>query len=365
MTRIAILSRDITSADAVSNDVLAMQRLLSGRGHDVRIFVDTTSLTVPEISPSDAALSYLASSEDVLIYHHSIGWDAGVEIFKTALCRKIVKYHNVTPSYFFEGISEHHQNLCRSGESQVKEVVECGPDLLLADSAFNQTDLTAAGSDDDKTFVLPPFNQAEELQAGAANFEIVDSCCDQSVNLLAVGGLRPNKGHAALIEAFAIYSLQFNRAARLFLVGAETQPLASYGMIIRQMINTWDIDSQVVFTGTISNESLKAYYLIADALLTTSEHEGFCVPLVEAMAMKVPIIAYESTAIPETTQDAGLILNERDPYLMAQAIAYLLANETAKMAVVARGLDRYEQCFSNHAIEKQFLDVTTRAGFQF
>jgi len=342
-----------------------MQRLLSERGHEVRIFVDSTSLTIPEINPCDAALSYLASPQDVLLYHHSIGWDAGVEIVKTALCRKIVKYHNVTPAYFFEGISERHQHLCVTGKLQVKEVVECGPDLLLADSTFNQADLTAAGSEKDKTFVLPPFNQAEELQSGTADFEIVDSDNDESVNLLAVGGLRPNKGHAALIEAFAVYSLQFNRAARLFLVGAETQPLASYGMLLRQIINTWDIDSRVVFTGKISNESLKAYYLIADALLTTSEHEGFCVPLVEAMAMKVPIIAYESTAIPETTLDAGLILKERDPYLMAQSIDYLLGDENAKMALLARGFDRYEQCFSNHAIEKQFLDMTTRAGFHF
>ena len=365
MSRIAILTRDVTAADAVSNDVLAMHRLLSERGHEVRVFVDSTSLTVPEISPYNEGLSHLTSPEDVLLYHHSIGWDAGVEIFKTARCRKIVKYHNVTPPYFFEGISERHQHLCSSGKSQVKDVVECGPDLLLADSAFNQTDLTAAGSDEDKTFVIPPFNHAEELQAGIADLEIVDSDRGESVNLLAVGGLRPNKGHPALIEAFAIYALQFNRHARLFLVGAETQALSNYGMILRQIINTWDIDSRVVFTGTITNESLKAYYLIADALLTTSEHEGFCVPLVEAMAMKVPIIAYGSTAIPETTQDAGLILNQRDPYLMAQSIDSLLSNETAKIALVARGFDRYEQCFSNHAIEKQFLDVTTRAGFHF
>jgi glycosyltransferase involved in cell wall biosynthesis len=365
MTRIAILSRDMTAADAVSNDVLAMQRLLSKRDHDVRVFVDTTNLTIPQISPAGEALTHAASPEDVLLYHHSIGWDGGVEIFKTASCRKIVKYHNVTPAYFFEGISERHQHLCHSGKLQVKDVVECRPDLLLADSAFNKTDLTAAGSDDDKTFVLPPFNQADELQASTADLQIVDSDGDESVNLLAVGGVRPNKGLAALIEAFAIYTLQFNRAARLFLVGAETQALSSYGRIIRQMINTWDIGSRVVFTGTISNESLKAYYLIADALLTTSEHEGFCVPLVEAMAMKVPIVAYASTAIPETAKDAGLILNEREPYWMAQSIDYLLGDETAKMALVARGFDRYEQLFSNHAIEKQFLDMTARAGFHF
>jgi glycosyltransferase involved in cell wall biosynthesis len=89
----------------------------------------------------------------------------------------------------------------------------------------------------------------------------------------------------------------------------------------------------------------------------TSEHEGFCVPLVEAMAMKVPIVAYASTAIPETADDASLIWNERDPYLMAQSIDFLQANEEARMALAYRGSRRYEENFSNNAIEKRFFDV--------
>jgi glycosyltransferase involved in cell wall biosynthesis len=363
MTRIAILSPTITSADAVSNDVLGMKRVLSKRGHEVRIFADSSSLAEEEIGPAGAALSYLNNADDVLIYHHSIGWDDGVEIFKSAPCRRIIKYHNITPPEFFEGVSEHHQNLCRSGKSQLEQIVACRP-LALAASYFNQADLIAAGSEDDKTFVVPPFNQADRLQASAATIEILDRYRDESVNLLAVGGVRPNKGHAALIEAFAIYSHQFNKAARLFIVGAA-ETFAFYAMILGQLANAWELGSRVVFTGEVSNESLKAYYLVADALLTTSEHEGFCVPLVEAMAMKVPVVAYGSTAIPETAQDSGMILKERDPYLMAQSIDYILGDEETRMALIARGFERYEQCFSNHAIEKQLLEVTDRAGFQF
>ena len=365
MTRMAILTPTVTSADAVSNDVLAMQRLLSERDHEVRIFADSSSLTDEQTCNSEEAVSYLSNPEDVLIYHHSIGWDLGAEIVKSASCRKIIKYHNITPPEFFEGISEQYVDLCLRGRLQLKEIVECRPDLLLAASFFNMADLITAGSEDDKTFVVPPFNQADKLQAGAACFEILDSYCDGSVNLLTVGGVRPNKGHAALIEAFAIYYYQFNRAARLFVIGAETEAFAPYGMILRQLIDSWDIDSRIVFTGEVSNESLKAYYMLADALITTSEHEGFCVPLVEAMAMKVPIVAYASTAIPETAEDAGLICDERDPYVMAQSIDLLHTNEPAKMALVARGSERYEDIFSNKAIEKQFLEVTRQAGFEF
>lgn len=365
MTRIAILTPTLRPADAVSNDVLAMRRVLSGRGHEVAIFAESSSVAGDPVQPPAAALSYLREPADVLIYHHSIGWDHGIETFKAASCRKIVKYHNVTPPEFFEGISERHQRLCEAGRSQVKEIVAAQPDLYLAASAFNRSDLLAVGSETARTFVVPPFNQADQLLAEAANFEVLDEYDDASVNLLTVGGVRPNKGHADLIEAFALYYYTFNGRARLFIAGAEDNEYESYAAMLRELIDAWSLASRVVFTGEISTDSLKSYYLLADAMLMTSEHEGFSVPLVEAMAMKVPIVAYASTAIPETAKDAALIWRERNPFLIAQSIAFLEANETAKMEMVYRGSRRYAENFSNHAIEKQFLDVTTQAGFGF
>src|SRR5690242_225242 len=365
MTRIAILTPTLSPADAVSNDVLTMRRVLSARGHDVSIFADSSSVpTEPEQSPA-TALSYLHEPSDVLIYHHSIGWDSGIEIFKAASCRKIVKYHNVTPPHFFAGISERHQHLCETGRSQIKAIVAARPDLYLAASAFNRCDLLAAGSETHKTFVVPPFNQADQLLAEPADLELLNEYDDASINLLTVGGVRPNKGHVDLIEAFALYYYTCSGQARLFIVGAEDDAYKPYAEQLRKLIDGWSIASRIVFTGEVSIDSLKSYYLLADAMLMTSEHEGFAVPLVEAMAMKVPIVAYASTAIPETAGNAALIWDERDPFLMAQSVAFLQENEMAKMELVYRGSQRYEESFSNHAIEKRFLDATTQAGFAF
>jgi glycosyltransferase involved in cell wall biosynthesis len=355
MTRIAILTPTLTSADAVSNDVLTMRRVLRERGHEVRIFAENSSFAGEKISPPAAALSYVRAPEDVLIYHHSIGCTSGVETMQAARCRKVVKYHNVTPPEFFAGISEAHQQLCESGRAQLKDIVAAQPHLYLAASEFNSLDLIAAGSEKDQTFVVPPFNQADGLRAGEADLELFDSYHDESVNLLTVGGVRPNKGHGDLIEAFAIYYYNFNAQARLFIAGSANNAFEPYAAALRRLIDEWSIGSRVVFTGEVSNEALKSYYLLADALLMTSEHEGFCVPLVEAMAMKVPIVAYASTAIPETADDAALIWDERDPYLMAQSIDFLQTNEDARMALVYRGSRRYEENFSNQAIEKRFL----------
>ena len=292
MTRVAILTPTLRPADAVSNDVLTMRRVLSARGHDVSIFAESSSVPGEPEQPPTSALSYLREPSDVLIYHHSIGWENGIEIFKAASCRKIVKYHNVTPSHFFAGISERHQHLCETGRSQIKSIVAAQPDLYLAASAFNRCDLLAAGSETDKTLVVPPFNQADQLLAEPADFEVLNEYDDASVNLVAVGGVRPNKGHADLIEAFALYYYTCSGQARLFIVGAEDDVFKPYAAGLRKLIDGWSIASRVIFTGEVSIAALKSYYLLADAMLMTSEHEGFAVPLVEAMAMKVPIVAY-------------------------------------------------------------------------
>ena len=364
MTRIAILTPTLISADAVSNDVLAMQRVLSKRGHDVVLFADNSNVTDKDVRKAGTVKSFLRASDDVLIYHHSIGWERGLDVLRTASCRKVIKYHNVTPPEFFEGVSEEHQNLCRRGRDQLKDIVACGPDLCLSASSFNKTDLLNAGSDERKTFVVAPFNHVDKLQAGEADLELLDNYNDGNINLITVGGVRPNKGHTALIEAFATYYYHFNSRARLFIVGAENPAFSGYTRMLRGLIDSWAIDSRVVFTGQVSDQSLKAYYLLAHALLMTSEHEGFCVPLVEAMALKVPIVAYASTAIPETAADAALVWNERDPFLLAQSIDCLLTSDNTRMALTSRGYDRYEETFSNHLIERQFLDTLARAGFE-
>lgn len=365
MTRVAILTPTLTSADAVSNDVLAMRQLLTERGYEVRIFAEHVNIANKQVEAPAAVQSFLRDHHDTVIYHHSIGWDLGLDFLKKNSFRTIIKYHNITPPEFFEGISDWHRRLCETGRSQLKEIVALQLDLYMAASAFNKGDLIAAGSDDQKTFVVPPFNHADKLQSGEADLEILDRYANGSVNLLTVGAVRPNKGHAALIEAFATYLHHFNNKARLFIVGSEDRSFATYKSSLREMIAAWHVGAHIVFTGQVSDDSLKAYYLLADALLMTSEHEGFCVPLVEAMAMKVPIVAYASTAIPETVQDAGLIWDQRDPFLLAQSIESLLTDETAKMALLNRGSRRYEERFSNSAVAKQFLAAAGLAGFEF
>src|SRR5207249_2489108 len=171
-------------------------------------------------------------------------------------------------------------------------------------------ELLAAGAGRDRTFVVAPFNQIENLEATAPDMEILDRYADGKTNLLMVGNVRPNKGQVELIEAFARYYYDFNCDSRLFIVGSEDEELATYSQMLRELTDLLCLDGAVVFTGRVSAEALKAYYLLSDAFVIASEHEGFCVPLVEAMAMKLPILGYASTAIAETVGDAGIIWTE-------------------------------------------------------
>jgi glycosyltransferase involved in cell wall biosynthesis len=113
----------------------------------------------------------------------------------------------------------------------------------------------------------------------------------------------------------------------------------------------------VIFTGEVSEHALKAYYLAAHVFMLTSEHEGFCVPLVEAMAMKIPIVAYASTAIPETVESAGLVWEERNPYLLAESINSIVSGESLRKGLGNMGWQRYTQNFTNAKIEAGFLSA--------
>jgi len=364
MARIFILTPTLISADAVGNDVLGMHRVLRRRGHEVHLFADDWNVHGLNVRHAYDALSLEQNWDDILIYHHSIGWNLGNSILQNSRCRTIVKYHNVTPAEFFEGISEPHRWRCLEGRSQLTSIARAGHALYLSASAYNMKDLLAAGAGRDRTFVMAPFNEIENLESLTPDLEILDKYSDSKVNLLMVGSVRPNKGHVGLIEAFARYYYDFDCNSRLFIVGAESDDLAGYSQKLRELIELLCLDGTVVFAGQVSPEALKAYYLLSHAFLIASEHEGFCVPLAEAMSMKLPVVGYATAAIDETIGDAGIIWNEREPSLLAESINLLREDESTSVRLGAAGYDRYQEKFSNAVIEDQFLHAARAVGLE-
>ncbi len=339
-----------------------MQAALQQQGHDARLFANESNVSGIEVQPATKIPEFLAHADDLLIYHYSMGWDYGLHLLRELKCRTAVKYHNITPPEFFAGLSVDYENVCRAGRLQIKAIAAADCDLYLADSEYNLSELLLEGVDKAKGFVVPPFHQIDKLERLAPDAAVLESYVNDHLNILMVGRVAPNKGHAALIETLAVYRREYNQDARLLIVGKETEQLQSYSQWLRQMAFRLDLEGAVIFAGCVSDEQLKAYYLAADFFMLTSEHEGFCVPLIEAMALKVPIIACASSAIPSTVGKAGLVWNERNPYLLAESVNYLNNDESISAGLALMGRRRYEELFSNERIAEQFRNALAQVN---
>ncbi len=357
MSRVAILTSHLTNGDAVSNDVIGMHTAFEKHGYEAKVFAGSADFTEPEVHPAAEIGEFLTDSADLLIYHYSIGWDPGLELLRKMKCRTSIKYHNVTPPEFFAGISPWHEEKCRMGREEMKEIAQAGCDIYLADSEFNRLDLLLEGADEQNSFVVPPFHHIERLQATDADFPILNAYRDGKTNILMVGRVAPHKGHAALIKAFAIYHHEYNPNSRLLIVGKEEEAFQIYSRRLRELTTFLALEDAVSFVGAASNSELKSYYLLSSAFAIASRHEGFCVPVVEAMSMKVPVVAYASSALPATVDGAGIILKEADPGLMAEAIDRLIRDESLNVAFGMLGWRRYTEHFTNDRIETELFQA--------
>ena len=364
MTRIAILTSDLVTRDAIGNDVRGMYDALIRRGYEARMYAESWTFDDPKVWPVAEIKDFLRDSGDLLIYHYSIGWASGLDLIRSLGCRTVIKYHNVTPPEFFLRYNADLARLCADGREQLVPLARAGCDLYLSASAYNLRELLTEGVAPSRSFVVPPFHHIDRLHEIEPDLTTLDRWRDGVTNILMVGRVVPNKGHPALIEAFAAYHYDYNPNSRLIIVGREDKAFHAYSARLRELIRFYAVEDAVVFAGEISDSALKAYYLIGRAFAFASEHEGFCVPLVEAMAMKVPIIAYASSAIPDTVGEAGIVLERRVPYLMAESLNLLAADERLNAALGMAGWRRYLQCFTNGHIEAAFMRALSHlAGF--
>jgi glycosyltransferase involved in cell wall biosynthesis len=357
MTRIAILTPSLTTNDAVSNDVLGMHDILRRLGHETRIYAEGWTLDRPKIRPAPKLVDFLKNPSDLLIYHYSRGWDLALNLLRELKCRTIVRYHNVTPPEFSVSFSEDYARMCLEGRNQLDAIARAGCDLYISASDYNARELLEAGAPESRSFVVPPFHQIDRLHSIKPDRKILDLYSDGRINILMVGRISPNKGHPALIEAFAAYHNEHNPQSRLLIVGKAETRLNAYNRLLQEMVRRLQLEQSVVFAGEVSESELKAYYAAAHVFMITSEHEGFCVPLVEAMSMKVPIVAYASSAIPGTVGRVGLVWDERNPYLLAESVNKIVKGNGIGTKLGQMGRLRYEQHFTNERIKTKFLKV--------
>ena len=306
----------LSYGDAIGNEALRIQRILREGGFDSEIFAESVH---PEMAGSAKKLwdyQNVSSQDNLLILHFSIG--AGVSTFAYHLPDPILLiYHNITPARWFATFHQHLAGLCYHGRRELQAFVP-QTRLALGDSEFNRAELEAVGFH--PTGVLPLLLDPDRL-AEAPSPVVVEMFDDDKTNFLFVGRVIPNKCFHDLIKVFAFYQKFIDRNSRLLLVGEWVGFEKYYEALIR-LVDDLQLKG-VVFTGHVDDDDLAAYYEVADLFLCLSEHEGYCVPLIEAFRFGVPVMAADAGAVPETLGDAGVLIREKridEIGLMAHAI---------------------------------------------
>lgn len=350
---------------AVGSHVIGMQQLIR------TVLQLPSEIFVAQANPRFEARtkpfhSYATSTrtqrDDLLIYHMAIGSDVG-EFVRERPQRLVVDYHNLTPVRYFEAWEPDASYGVAWGRRQLTQLAARSR-LGMADSRYNEGDLAAAGYR--ATTVAPLLIDYERLGSVSdpgTEHRLAEAKTEGGADWLFVGRLAPNKAQHHLIRAFAAYRELYDPRARLRLVGGSSA--ASYYEALRRYIDALGLQQAVTLTEWISQPQLVAHYRQADVFVCLSEHEGFCIPLIEAMWHGLPVIALASSAVPETVGDAAVLLpferhRQPDAAIVAAAVARVLDDKELQHRLIAAG-ERRVELFSLARTRRAVLRALERA----
>ena len=333
----------IVPHDAISNHTLQLRKALRAAGYQSDIYAEAIGGPLRrEARPGAEAKAAGArpAGERAVIYHASTdsdmaGWLASIAAGGEVL---LADYHNITPASFF---ARWLPDVARHMEVAREQLAELAPAVRLgmADSRYNEEELIELGYRRTATCPLlvdlSEYHQAPDHRALARLRRARDR---GGARWLFVGRLSPNKCQHDVIAAFAVYRRLFDPKAHLTLVGGGTAP--RYITAVRQMMADLELGDSVELLDGVGFPVLLAQFAAADVFVCLSEHEGFCVPVLEAMELGVPVVAYAAAAVPDTVGDAGVLLADKDPLTVAVEVDGVLGDESRRLALIAAGRAR-------------------------
>ncbi|MBL7663363.1 glycosyltransferase [bacterium] len=334
------LVHTLNYGDAISGEALSIKRLLKQRGIKSEIYCLNRhpQLLDQGQSISDLAeLSQTPENEIVMILHYSLA-SALNDIYRSDFPgKRVLIYHNLTPAEWFDGYNPRVYRDLVEGRAELPGILSCS-DLVLADSSYNASEILKIAQT--PTRVLPLLFDQEKWSRVEANPGIYQALkAHGGQNILHVGRLAPNKCIEDIIKAFYFYHHKINRQSRLWLVGIEIDT-EIYALELRRLISKLALTEAVELCGSVADSELRAFYQAADCYVCMSEHEGFCMPLLEAMYFGLPVIAFNSTAVAETLGTAGLLVAEKNPALLSELFNLVITDSTLRDDLIARGKER-------------------------
>jgi glycosyltransferase involved in cell wall biosynthesis len=250
----------------------------------------------------------------------------------------VIDYHNITPPALTAAWDPDPAARAAAALAQLGRLAPQAA-LGIADSDYNRADLVAAGCR--RTSVVPILVDLDRLSAApdpAVTARLSRLKAGGGSDWLFVGRVVPAKAQHDLVKALWAYRRLTDPNARLHLVGST--PSRRYLAALRRFADDLGLTEAVRLTGEVSDSALAAYYRSADVFVSTSRHEGFGIPLIEAMASGVPVVAFGAAAVPDTVQGAGLVVERAQPSLVAAAVARVLSDDTLRAGLIAAGRER-------------------------
>ena len=327
--------------DAISNEARAMRALFRRWGYESQIYSERKRI-LPELRSEARDLVAGRGDfrpDDVVLLHLSIGSDVN-DLFPQLPGRKALLYHNITPPEYFRGIQEQTASLLDRGRRQARARAGAAA-VVMADSRFNAGEIAAMGHANPQ--VLPLVLDFSMLRS-RPDRRVLRQYRDGLANILFVGRCAPNKKIEDLLNAFYYFQRYVQPASRLIHVGSHAG-MEQYHALLLTRSRELQLKN-VEFVGAVNQDELNAYYAVARAFLCLSDHEGFCIPLLEAMAHDVPVVAHAAGAVPETLDGAGVLVREKNYDLIAETLGRV-SEDAPLRAALLRGqrerLARYER----------------------
>jgi L-malate glycosyltransferase len=313
--------------DAIGHEVLGIQRVLRDAGYQSEIFVETADYRLEPLTRDYRELIDQSDAANLILHHFSLGSKAS-RIAYALPDRMALIYHNITPPEYFVGVHRTLARQCFRGRRELQAYRDrC--DLALGDSEFNRQDLEGLGFP--RTAVLPVVPDFSHLDR-EPNWLLAHDFDDEWTNVLFVGRVIANKKIEDVIRFFHTYHTFYNPRSRLLIVGAQSG-FERYLASLHQLVATLGA-KHVHFIGHVSDAELVAFYECADLFLCASEHEGFCVPLVESFYKQVPVLAYAATAVPATMDGGGVLFDDKDPVHVATLMDAILSDAALQDRIV-------------------------------
>ena len=340
----------LVPADAISNHVVALHELARRDGKDSRVYAIESTRPIDGGVLPYRRLFRSVRPDDTLLLHFSMGNEVFDQLAKLP-ARKVLVYHNVTPAEFFTGINPHAALHAQLGRKQLGTLA-AQMELGVGVSEYNRRELEAAGFT--RTAVVPLLIDWTAYDV-APDPAVLAQRASARTKLLFVSRIAPHKRQDDLIRLIAYYRACIDPEAQLILVGSyRDQP--QYHARLRALAQELGVTGAVTFAGSVSLAALVAYYRSASAFVSLSEHEGFGVPLLEAMRFDLPVVAYDAGAVAETLGDAGLRVKTRELPEIAELVGVLSERAGLRASLAAAGRKRVAD-FSTERVEQKSRTV--------